>query len=399
MTRESHEALLAWLAARLGVRVPLARSGDRKLWERARDLFAAVEDRWEDHVTEETGLVAALLQGAVTLADRSASAGVRLERQSPVPFGYVKAIEGAYPHQVAAGETDGHLILVSATGSGKTKGGLAWASHQMETMPGLPRLAWLLPYRASIDAIRDGFAAEFGCGLDGIGVLHATTAATLLSRVSCDDQAGPQEARKARALAGAMRLFQQRVRVATPHQVMRAAITGPKYSSVLLEQANSVIVLDELHAYDPVTFGRICAAMGLWEKLGSRVAVLSATLAPPMIDLVKDSLSQPVAVHRAPAGIAPVRHHLVLDDEPLTAPASLDRTASGSQAGTASWWWPTRSPGRSRRSASCRRASTATTRCCSTRGSSLATGRPSSGASWLATPSGSPGTPPGAAGD
>jgi CRISPR-associated endonuclease/helicase Cas3 len=325
VTAESHAALLAWLSARLGVQVPAA-SGDLEPWERARDLFATVEDRWEGPLDEEDGLIAVLLQGAVTLADRSASAGVRLDRQCPVPFGYLEGMEGPYPHQVAAGETDGHLILIAATGSGKTKGGLAWASHQMEGMPGLPRLAWLLPYRASIDAIRDGLAEEFGCGLDGIGVLHATTAATLLSRATCDDQAaGPQDARKARALAGAMRLFQQRVRVATPHQLLRAAIAGPKYSSVLLEQANSVIVLDELHAYDPVTFGWICAAMSLWERLGSRVAVLSATLAPPMIDLVRDSLSQPVTVQRAPAGIAPLRHRLVLDVEPVTAPGSLGR--------------------------------------------------------------------------
>lgn len=128
-----------------------------------------------------------------------------------------------------------------------------------------------------------------------------------------------------RAIAGAMRLFKQRVRVATPHQLLRASLAGPSYASVLLEQANCMFVLDELHAYDPETFGRICAAMRLWEQLGSRVAVLSATLAPPMIDLVNDSLSQPVTVRRAAPGTAPVRHRLVLDDEALTAPASLDR--------------------------------------------------------------------------
>jgi CRISPR-associated endonuclease/helicase Cas3 len=196
----------------------------------------------------------------------------------------------------------------------------------MESMSGLPRLVWLLPYRASIDAIRDRFAGEFGCGPDGIGVLHATAAATLLGRITCDDQApGRADTAKARAMAGAMRLFRQRVRVATPHQLLRAAVAGPKYSSVLLDQANSVFVLDELHAYDPVTFGRICAAMGLWEKLGSRVAVVSATLARPMVDLVRDSLSSPVAVVRAVPGTAPVRHRLAVDPKPLDAPESLSR--------------------------------------------------------------------------
>lgn len=320
-----HAALLKWLAAQLGVQVP-APAPDRKLWQRARDQFAEVDVRWSGRVSTGDGLIAVLLQGAVTLADHSASAHVQLDADTPVPFGYLESVADPYPHQIAAGETDGHLVLVSPTGSGKTEGGLAWASSQMESMPGQPRLVWLLPYRASIDAIRDRFAKAFGCGIDGIGVLHATVAATLLSRIVRDDHAaGRQDARKARAMAGAMHLFRQRVRIATPHQLLRAAIGGPKFASVLLEQANSVIVLDELHAYDPVTFGRICAAMQLWERLGSRVAVLSATLADPMVDLVRDSLSQPVTVHRAPPGTAPLRHRLMLDEQPLTAPASLDR--------------------------------------------------------------------------
>jgi CRISPR-associated endonuclease/helicase Cas3 len=318
-----HAALLAWLAAQLGTSVPAADAGD--LWQRAREMFGSAEERW-DSVPEAEGLVAVLLQGAVTLADRSASANVELDAETPLPLRFMDAIAAPYLHQAAAASTDGHLVLLSPTGSGKTESGLGWASRQLETMPGRPRLVWLLPYRASIDAIRDRFAGYFGCGADGVGVLHATTAATLLSRVTCDDQApGPEDARKVRAMAGAMRLFKQRVRVATPHQLLRAALAGPGHASVLLEQVNSVFVLDELHAYDPETFGRICAAMRLWEQLGSRVAVLSATLAPPMIELVRDSLSAPVAIKSAAPGTAPVRHRLVLDDQPLTAPASLHR--------------------------------------------------------------------------
>lgn len=325
---DRHRALLTWLAAELGVEAPEAGTG-RKLWERARAQFGAAEARWSEPVPEADGLIAVLLQGAVTLADHAASAHVELEAETPVPFGYLeKKVAAPYPHQAAVAATDGHLILISPTGSGKTEAGLGWASRQLEAMSGTgqPRLVWLLPYRASIDAIRSRFARDFGCGTDGIGVLHATTAATLLNLIVCDDRApGREDARKARAMAGAMRLFRQRARVATPHQLLRGALAGPKYSSVLLEQANSVFVLDELHAYDPVTFGRICAAMSLWEKLGSRVAVVSATLAPPMVDLVRDSLSAPVTVHKAAPGTAPLRHRLMIDGEQLTADPSLER--------------------------------------------------------------------------
>ena len=80
-----------------------------------------------------------------------------------------------------------------------------------------------------------------------------------------------------------------------------------------------------MHAYDPETFGRLCAAMRLWERLGSRIAVLSATLAPPLLDLVTETLQQPVTCHRAAPGTAPVRHRLAVDDLPLTEPASIER--------------------------------------------------------------------------
>ncbi len=326
VTPARHAELLAWFTGQLAATLP--QPDGRRLWQRARDLFAATRDAWIDPVSADAGLLAVLLQGAVTLADHCGSAHVPLQRHMPLLRRFLDRLAAPYDHQRHAAAVDGHLILTAPTGSGKTEAGLAWASTQLATMPGGPRLVWVLPYRASIDAAVDRFTRDLdpppGQVTPDIGVLHSTAARTLLTRAVAEDCApGVDDARKARARAGAMRLFAQRVRVATPHQLLRAAIAGPRYSSVLLEQANAMFVLDELHAYDPVTFGRICAALRLWERLGSRVAVLSATLALPMVELVQDSLELPVTVVPTAAGTAPDRHRLVLDNEPITAPASL----------------------------------------------------------------------------
>lgn len=321
-----HRAWLTWLARQLAIPVP---ETDRRLWELTRDAFARLSAEWINPVSDEDGLVAVLLQGAVTLADHSGSAHVHLQTHMPLPRNFLSRLPTPYPHQRQAAGTADHLVLVAPTGSGKTEAGLSWASRQLDDLPGQPRLVWLLPYRASIDAARDRFTDNLdpapGQERPDIGVLHATAARTLLTRAVADDcTPGPADARRARARAGAMRLFSQRVRVATPHQLLRAAIAGTRYSSILLEQANALMVLDELHAYDPVTFGRICACMQLWQQLGSRVAVLSATLARPMIELIEDTLGS-VKVRRAPAGTAPARHRLVLDDEPIDSRASMQR--------------------------------------------------------------------------
>ncbi len=331
VTPARHRELLSWLAGQLGTEPPPSDgSARRRLWQRARDLFTQLHNKWRGPIPPDEGLLAVLLQGAVTLADRCGSAHVPLQQHMPLPRRYLDRLPAAYDHQRYAERTTGHLVLLAPTGSGKTEAGLAWASRQLDTMPGRPRLVWVLPYRASIDAAVDRFTKDLeaapGRETPDIGVLHATAARTLLTRATADDCAPTATgARKAWDQVKAMRLFSQRVRVATPHQLLRAAIAGAKYSSVLLDQANCLIVLDELHAYDPVTFGRICAAMQLWDKLGSRVAVLSATLARPMIELVGDSMTQPVTTHRAPDGTAPDRHRLVLDDELITGPASIDR--------------------------------------------------------------------------
>ncbi|AUY54750.1 CRISPR-associated helicase Cas3' [Streptomyces sp. CB01881] len=330
--RGLHQELLAWLAGFLRTEPAPPAPGDPTTAARARLLLDEVLTAWREPVKAHTGLIAVLAQGALTLADHAGSAHVELQTHIPLPLDYLARLPHTpHRHQQDAANTTGHLVLIAPTGSGKTEAGLAWAARQLTTMPGLPRLVWTLPYRASLNAARHRFERtlqpEAGQERPDIGLLHGALARTLLTEALEDDCCGPtkDDARKARARANAMRLFTQRLRVATPHQLLAAAIAGPTHSSVLLEQANSLFVLDELHAYDPETFGRLCAAMRLWEQLGSRIAVLSATLAPPLLAIVDETLHHPVTCHRAALGTAPVRHHLVVDDLSLTDPDSLER--------------------------------------------------------------------------
>ncbi|WP_369185723.1 CRISPR-associated helicase Cas3' [Streptomyces sp. Y1] len=331
--RGLHQEFLAWLTGFLGTEPVPPGPNEPLLADRARKLFEEVLAAWQQPVKAHRGLLAALAQGALTLADHAGSAHVDLQTHMPLPTDYLARLPYTpHPHQQDAGATVGHLVLVAPTGSGKTEAGLAWAARQLTTMLGLPRLVWTLPYRASLNAARRRFQDTLhpvvGEKSPDIGLLHGALARTLLTEALEDDGCGgptKDTARKARARANAMRLFAQRLRVATPYQLLSAAIAGPTHSSVLLEQANALFVLDELHAYDPEIFGRICAAMRLWEQLGSRIAVLSATLAPPLLAIVDESLYQPVTCHRAAPGTAAVRHRLVVDDRPLSDPESVAR--------------------------------------------------------------------------
>jgi CRISPR-associated endonuclease/helicase Cas3 len=266
------------------------------------------------------------------MADHLSSAGRQgLDETMPLPSGYLDRPTAVgwqpYAHQVAVARQPGHVALIAPTGTGKTEAMLAWASAALAGLPGQPRLFYVLPYLASINAMVLRLADDLACGVDRIGVVHGKAAQVLLAWSANDGTDELEAAHKARARRRMTGLFHERLRVGTPYQLLRGALLGPHHASVLLDAANSVFILDELHAYQPRTFGWLLAALRLWERLGGRIGIASATLADQVLDVIRESLVAPVADVRADAEFAArlIRHWLRLASEDLTDPVSIAR--------------------------------------------------------------------------
>lgn len=319
------DALLSWLrttATAHGLRLGAEHS--------LGDLLGSVDGelrtllaRWE-LVDPEVGLAAVLLQGAVTMADHLSSARAHgaLERAQPVDVTFAsrwRRGRTVYAHQDGAAAVTGHLLLRSRTGSGKTEAGLLWAARQVEDIrrcgAKAPRLFYTLPYLASINAMAGRLGVLLGRA-DLVGVSHSRASSYHLGVSLADECDVASAARKAVARANATRLFRETVRVGTPYQLLRGALAGPVHSGILLDCANSVFVLDELHSYDARRLGFILAYARFVERLGGRVAVLSATVPAALEELVADTLVSPVTTVQPPPG-APPRHLIRTDDRGL----------------------------------------------------------------------------------
>ncbi|QKW20545.1 CRISPR-associated helicase Cas3' [Kitasatospora sp. NA04385] len=315
-----------------------------ELLDAAHDVLDCLLERWSVGVDTDTGLAAALLQGAVTLADHLSSAHGTLHTDQPFNHRFRPTLEkrmahrgqGLREHQLRAAATTGHMLLHAPTGSGKTEALLLWAALQItelaHRMGGTPRLFYVLPYLASINAMADRFADLLGDpGL--VGVAHSRAASYHLAAAirPTDDtdqdtehpgRPAPDEAAKALSRQAATRLFRESVRVGTPYQLLRAALAGPAHAGLLVDAANSVFILDELHAYDPRRLGYILAAARLWERLGGRIAVASATLPDALADLFTTTLThQPTLIDTPDLGLPP-RHRLQVRHRHLTHPAT-----------------------------------------------------------------------------
>ncbi|OEV27499.1 hypothetical protein AN219_22685 [Streptomyces nanshensis] len=349
--------LLEWLHAtsrrfHLPVVHPAPSADAGQLTEHAHRLFEQLLTRWEFSLPpgDPAGLTAVLLLGAVTMADHLSSANTPLETRHPLAPHYPARLAHSLatrghelrPQQEQSARTAGHLLLRSWTGSGKTEAVLLWARAQIDDLHqrvgAHARVFYLLPYLASINAmvlrLEDDLEAR-----GSIGVAHSKAADYHLARALADDCAEATDidsatsistmsrttkAAKAHSRAQATKNFRELLRVGTPYQLLRGALAGPAHSGILTDCANSVFILDELHAYDTRRLGMILAMMRLWHDLGGRIAVMSATLPTVLEELVGETLDDQVSMVEAPAHVsAPARHRLetrrphLTDDESL----------------------------------------------------------------------------------
>ncbi|WP_019632768.1 CRISPR-associated helicase/endonuclease Cas3 [Actinomadura atramentaria] len=316
----------------------------------AHELLHHLLSSWRDPLyDDEKGLGAVILQGAVTLADHLSSAHGSLRTVQPLGTGFPALLAAEFEakgrtlreHQTGAGTTHGHLLLRAPTGSGKTEAGLLWASTQVtdiaEAVGGIPRVFYTLPYLASINAMADRLGTLLG-DPEHVGVAHSRAASYHLARaIGPEDAEGnhAEIATKAVSRANATRLFRETVRVGTPYQLMRGALAGAAHSSVLIDAANSVFVLDELHAYDPTRLGYILATASLWDRLGGRIAVLSATLPDALAEQFRAALSGTVHEPETPDLGLPRRHRLRTRPHHLTDDAAIGEIASRLRDGEA----------------------------------------------------------------
>jgi len=234
----------------------------------------------------------AVARGALVAADHIASSGLRsvglgqdISREALEVYArdHISDWTTWSGLQIQAGAQTGSAMLVAPTGAGKTEAALIWA---LANRRACERIFYVLPYQVSINAMATRIAQAFPDQQDhtdissntNVTILHSNMDLAYLQDAQSDELPREQALAVARSRTDAARKIYAPIKVTTVFQLLDIFF-GRKFFEVgLLELTNSLVVFDEIHAYDGHTLGLIFVLLEYLQKLGARIFIMTATL-------------------------------------------------------------------------------------------------------------------------
>ena len=161
-------------------------------------------------------------------------------------------------------------MIRAPTGSGKTEASLLWAKKRQNFTNGR-RVYYLLPYQASINAMYLRFKELFG--LDNVGALHGDVTHFIYKKETSHNK------KSAKRIADLNKLIYKPLKVLTPFQLIKHFFGGKFFEKGIASMANSILLFDEIHSYDPRSMALILEMCDYCQKeLDSDVLLMSATI-------------------------------------------------------------------------------------------------------------------------
>ena len=186
--------------------------------------------------------------------------------------------------QKIASNTKGSTFLIAPTGSGKTEASLLWADNNQNDNFS-KRIFYMLPYTASINAMYERLVNLLG-NEELVGLSHGKSSYFIYKSLSDDNK------KKVREIQNLTKKIYRPYKILTPFQIIKYLFKVKGFEMGLSELTNSLIIIDEIHAYDARTTCLLLESCKfLKQYLNCNIFIMSATLPTFLKNLFSDELS------------------------------------------------------------------------------------------------------------
>ena len=189
------------------------------------------------------------------------------------------------PHFILNGTLPTATFGIAPTGSGKTEAALAWALRKIKHGHAR-KILFLLPTMVTANSIHARMKEFFDAHGHKVGLVHSTADLVReagreeLSEVDrADVRAGLQESH-----------FFFPVTVGTVDQLLVPQFYAGRWALKEFAAADSAIIIDEVHAYEPQTLGLMVTMIRQLRRWGARFFIMSATMPSNLRSVILDAL-------------------------------------------------------------------------------------------------------------
>ncbi len=223
----------------------------------------------------------------------------------------LKPFQGFKLFQTECGQAKGHVLAIAPTGSGKTEAALLRALNQIENGRAR-RILFLMPTMVTANSLHDRLRTFFQQHGHEVALVHST--ADLVQ----GDQKGNRDEGEADRADVRFRHLRYRhfflpVTVGTVDQLLVSLFHAGRWPLKTFAAADSAVIIDEVHAYDPHTAGLVLLLLQQLRELGTRFMVMSATMPTDLQNAILEGLERDANV-LDPKGVTVVKDSQLLDN-------------------------------------------------------------------------------------
>lgn len=242
----------------------------------------------EEKLTSLHGIYGFFLKGFINACDYLASGSKYNILKSVKNIKKIYNFDNYRKTQIMASKTKGSSFLIAPTGSGKTEASLFWADYNQNEFCS-KRIFYILPFTASINAMYKRLKKDLN-DENLVGLSHGKSSYFIYK--CFNDMVYKESKDKTNEIQNLTNKIYRPYKVLTPFQIIKLFFAVKGFEMGLAELSDSLIILDEIHAYDAhITSLFLEILKILKEKFNVTILIMSATLPSFLIDIFSKELS------------------------------------------------------------------------------------------------------------